>query len=50
MKLLFQTQKMRISGERRQPESSHSFIFNHLVNSLSVYLTPVDFDYIRKHN
>ena len=24
------------------------FIFNHLVNSLSVYLTPVDFDCIRK--
>lgn len=24
------------------------FVFNHLVNSLSVYLTPVDFDCIRK--
>lgn len=41
--LLFETQQARISGECKQ-ESPHRCIFNHPVSSLSVYLTPVDFD------
>ena len=44
----FKPRERRISGKCRQPEPAYRCIFNHPVNSLSVYLTPVDFDE-RKH-